>query len=133
MRLLYERDWGRERIVALFNVLDWMLVLPESLEDRLWQDIEAIEGGQDRRYISSVEKIGMRRGMAKGLEKGLEKGRELLLLTQLTHRFGALPEAVAARVEAGSAAEVERWARRILDARTLDEVFAEVFQSKTND
>ena len=58
-------------------------------------------------------------------KEGREEGREQLLLSQLRHRFGALPEDVVKRVEAGSAAEVERWALCVLDARTLDEVFAQ--------
>ena len=44
VRLLYERNWPRQRIVDLFRVLDWMLKLPDSLERQLWQDIENIEG-----------------------------------------------------------------------------------------
>ena len=57
--------------------------------------------------------------------EGREEGRERLLLSLLRHRFGELPEAVVKQVEAGSAADVERWALRVLDARTLEEVFAQ--------
>ena len=60
-----------------------------------------------------------------GRKEGWEEARERLLLSQLRHRFGALPEAVVKRVEAGSAADAERWALRVLDARTLEEVFAQ--------
>lgn len=44
VRLLYERDWTRQRILDFFSVLDWMMRLPKELEQRLWQDIENIEG-----------------------------------------------------------------------------------------
>ena len=60
-----------------------------------------------------------------GREEGREEARERLLLSLLRHRFGELPEAVVKQVEAGSAADVERWALRLLDARTLDAVFAQ--------
>ncbi|MFT4099918.1 MAG: DUF4351 domain-containing protein, partial [Burkholderiaceae bacterium] len=63
---------------------------------------------------------------SEGREQGREEGREQLLLSLLRHRFGDLPDAVVARVEAGSATDVERWALRVLDARTLDAVFAQV-------
>lgn len=136
VRLLYERDWTRERIIGLFGVLDWMLALPDALEDRLWQDIETLEGTRNMRYITSVERSGPRRGFERGLEKGreqgrgegigqgIEQGRSQILLELLAHRFGALDEAIIARVKSGSPADVDRWARRVLDARTLDEVFS---------
>ncbi|MCF8212056.1 MAG: Rpn family recombination-promoting nuclease/putative transposase, partial [Rhodoferax sp.] len=44
VRLLYIHGWERQRILNLFAVLDWMMRLPDSLEDKLWQDIEQIEG-----------------------------------------------------------------------------------------
>ncbi|HRQ48885.1 MAG TPA: hypothetical protein PK725_18165 [Rhodocyclaceae bacterium] len=42
--MLYERDWTHQRILDFFSVLDWMMRLPKELEQRLWQDIENIEG-----------------------------------------------------------------------------------------
>ncbi|MFT3801176.1 MAG: transposase [Burkholderiaceae bacterium] len=121
VRLLYERGWSRLRVVDLFGVLDWMMTLSEADNDRLWQDIEAYEEGRKMRFITSVERIGIR----KGIEQGVDKGRGQILLEQLSHRFGSLPEVVVARVESGSSADVGRWARRVLDARRLDDVFAE--------
>ena len=125
IRLLYERNWPRERIVVLFNVLDWMMSLPDAMNDQVWQDIEAFEGSQGMRYISSVEKIGLRKGFEKGITKGIEKGRGQMLRDQLIHRFGPLPQAVAGRIESGTTADLNRWGRRILEARTLDDVFLE--------
>lgn len=44
VRLLYTHGWDRQRILDLFAVLDWMMRLPDGLEQKLWQDIEQIEG-----------------------------------------------------------------------------------------
>ena len=78
VRLLYERDWTRQRILDFFSVLDWMMRLPKELEQRLWQDIEKIEGERKVKYVTSVERLaierGLQRGMAEGLEKGMQKG-----------------------------------------------------------
>ena len=57
-------------------------------------------------------------------EKGVATGQRELLLSQLVHRFGTLPESVTRRVAAASTAELERWGKRILDAASLDDVFA---------
>jgi hypothetical protein len=47
-----------------------------------------------------------------------------LLLKQLALRFGPLPEATRARVEAGSAEQLDAWAERVLTAATLHDVLA---------
>jgi Putative transposase, YhgA-like len=47
-----------------------------------------------------------------------------LLLQQLEWRFGALPEAVTDRISQAGKPELERWARRILDAASLDDVLS---------
>ncbi len=48
----------------------------------------------------------------------------VLLTRQLTRRFGPLPAEVTARMEDADTETLETWAERLLDARTLDEVFA---------
>ena len=145
VRLLYERDWTRQRILDFFSVLDWMMRLPKELEQRLWQDIENIEGERKVKYVTSVERLaierglqkgmaeGLEKGMEKGLEKGLEKGREegrtqgtaSVLLRLLNRRFGPLSADVTRRLAQSTPEQLEIWAERVLDARTIDEVFAE--------
>lgn len=61
----------------------------------------------------------------KGLEEGKREGRAELLLRQLERRFGSLPADVMSRVRSASIGELEVWAERILDARSLADVFAE--------
>jgi hypothetical protein len=60
-----------------------------------------------------------------GYEEGYREGESSLLLRLLRVRFGELPDAVVARVEAADVAEIERWGERMLDARRLAEVFDE--------
>lgn len=59
------------------------------------------------------------------LERGRAQGRVEVLLRQLGVRFGALEAGVADRVCTGSDEEVARWTERVLDAPSVDEVFAE--------
>ncbi|WP_437707312.1 DUF4351 domain-containing protein [Sorangium sp. So ce448] len=54
--------------------------------------------------------------------EGLKEGERNLLLRLLRARFGELPAAVVARIDAADVAELERWGDRVLAARTLDEV-----------
>ena len=66
VRLLYTHGWDRQRILDLFAVLDWMMRLPDGLEQKLWQDIEQIEGETRMRYVTSVERLATLHGKQDG-------------------------------------------------------------------
>ena len=55
----------------------------------------------------------------------IEQGLRLGLLRLLTCRFGALPETATVRVSQASWQQVWCWYGRVLDAASLDDVFAE--------
>ena len=59
------------------------------------------------------------------LAEGRRQGETEVLLRQLRLRFGALPEDVAARLNAADSETLLRWSERVLSAATLDAVFAE--------
>jgi hypothetical protein len=71
-------------------------------------------------WIDEGRALGLKQGMAKGVVLGEAR----LLTKQLTLRFGPLPAEVTARMEEADTDALETWAGRLLDARTLDEVFA---------
>lgn len=131
VRLLYQHGWDRQRILDLFAVLDWMMRLPDRLEQELWQDIEVIEGEIKMPYVTSIERLaterGMRQGIKQGIEKGIERGERLgeanVLERQLTKRFGPLSAETRARLEAATLEQLDQWAENILDAVKLEEVF----------
>ena len=66
---------------------------------------------------------GRLKGLVEGERKGLVKGKRDTLLKQLAVRFGALPEAVAARVRVADVAQLDRWAEGVLTAPALDALF----------
>ena len=57
-----------------------------------------------------------------GRQKGERTGERKVLLKQLTLRFGKLPDAALARVNAAGVEQLEAWAERVLTALTLAEV-----------
>jgi Putative transposase, YhgA-like/Domain of unknown function (DUF4351) len=67
---------------------------------------------------------GMEQGKAEGMEQGVARGQARLLTRQLTRRFGTLPAEVTARIDEAGTETLDTWGERLLDARTLDEVFA---------
>jgi hypothetical protein len=64
-------------------------------------------------------------GRKEGIKEGIKEGERSLLLRQLHTRFGELPEASVARIEAADMPDLERWGERVLGAQTLAEVLDE--------
>ncbi len=67
---------------------------------------------------------GEQQGREQGLQQGLQQGEASLLIRQLERRFGVLPDGTRDRVLAADIAMIEEWALRVLDAATLEDVFA---------
>jgi len=63
-------------------------------------------------------------GLLEGEQRGRQSGKAALLLRMLEHRFGVLPEWARDRVLAADSDMTEEWGLRVLDAASLDEVFA---------
>ncbi len=70
-------------------------------------------------------KKGHDEGRKKGLDEGLKKGRGEMLLRQLRRKFGEVSANAAERVSAAGIDQLDEWGERVLDAESLDEVFAE--------
>jgi hypothetical protein len=57
--------------------------------------------------------------------EGRAEGKAATLLRQITRRFGAPAAGVVARLHAATGDDLDRWTDRILDATSLDDLFAE--------
>jgi hypothetical protein len=110
-RKLFQRDFNRQRIIDLFNIIDWMMRIPEPLQLQLMRDIGELERSNDMPYISSFQRLGRK------------EGQQDILRCQLEKRFGALPPAIQARLEKAKPEDMKAWAEAVLDAPTLDSVF----------
>ncbi len=124
---LYRRGWGKQQVIDLFKVLDWMMRLPKELETQLWQNLETLEEETHMTYICSVERIGIEKGLEQGLQQGLQQGMQqgqVRVLTRLlTHRFGELPVWVTERLDKAGVDELEAWAEAVLSADSIKTVF----------
>ncbi|MEF8721782.1 MAG: DUF4351 domain-containing protein [Candidatus Accumulibacter delftensis] len=118
-KLLYERKWDKQRIIDLFSVIDWLMRLPTELEKRLMQEVYTLERNVTMPYVTSAERFGIE----KGLLQGRQEGEATLLQSLLARRFGTLPDAVRDRLAGATVEQLESWALKILDAKSLDEVF----------
>jgi len=59
-----------------------------------------------------------------GRQKGEQLGEVRLLKRLLRKKFGELPQAIGARLDAATEQQLEQWADAVLTAETLDDVFA---------
>jgi hypothetical protein len=123
VRLLYRHGWDRQRILDLFAVIDWMMRLPDPLEQALWNEIQTIEGERKMAYVTSVERLAVQRGLQQGEEKGRVEGQAELVARLLTKRFGPLSAETQARLAQATSDQLERWGERLLDADSLEGVF----------
>ena len=73
---LYERGMDPEDVRQLFRFIDWVMELPEPLEELFWEEIDAYQ--QEKRYAVHRHRgtEGMEKGMKKGMEEGMKKGIE---------------------------------------------------------
>jgi len=107
------------------------LVQIDKLDYDQLSDIVQRTTGTGDRLMSIAERLrkeGEARGKAEGKAEGEATGRTQqaveTVLRLLTRRFGEPGESVARRVRGASLVELDRWTERVLDARTLDDVFA---------
>lgn len=116
VRGLYERGYGREQILELFRLIDWLLALPAEQEEDVWRTIVAIEEERRMPYITSVERIGR--------AKGIQDGQRAMLRRVAYARFGELSEALEQRIATADEEALNRLADRITVATAPDDLLS---------
>ncbi|NUQ77942.1 MAG: Rpn family recombination-promoting nuclease/putative transposase [Polyangiaceae bacterium] len=81
--------------------------------------LEQAVGEEGKAEMTSVADKLREEGRLEGERKGLLRGQRNILLKQLRARFGELPEATVARVNAAELGQLDTWAERVLSAQTL--------------
>jgi hypothetical protein len=124
VRLLYHYAYSRDDVVRLFRVSDAMIALPEALAPEFEDAVVKIEEEtQKMAYVTSIERLGIKRGREQGLKEGLNQGGAALLSRLLARKFGPLPAAAQQRIASASSDNLDDWALNLLTAASLDEVF----------
>ena len=115
----YERGMKYETIGAIIRFIDWIMELPEELENEILDAVRTIEEAKKMPHMTSAERLGMK----KGREEGMQQGMQRLVLRQMTARFGAIPEDFRQRIQAMKNAEkLEEIATRLVQVQSLDEL-----------
>jgi hypothetical protein len=77
IKRLYEFGFEREDIINLFSFIDWLMTLPEELQQEFQQQLHEYEEEKRMPYVTSVERSGIKQGKLEGLLKAIELGLEL--------------------------------------------------------
>jgi hypothetical protein len=124
VRRLYEQDYSEEDVRQLFRVIDWMMYLEEEQAIIFQVELEKLEAEKGMQYVTSIERLAMKKGRQEGRQEGIKKGIVSILMRLLTQRFGQVPAWVSERLEAATPEVLESWSGRLLEAGSLEEVFA---------
>ncbi len=65
-RLLYEKGYSRTAVINLYRFIDWVLTLPDALEEIFLEELKAYEKEKNMPYITSAERIGRKKGKQEG-------------------------------------------------------------------
>lgn len=76
LRPLYQRGLAAEEIRQMFKFIDWMMELPEKLAIEFNHELEKIEMENMMPYVTSIERMALKRGIEQGIEQGIERGIE---------------------------------------------------------
>ncbi|MCE2483839.1 MAG: DUF4351 domain-containing protein, partial [Alphaproteobacteria bacterium] len=93
-------------------------------ERRRYRERYPEESNVMRGVVQRARDEGIEQGRVEGIREGRVEGERTVLERQLRRRFGPLSPAAADRLHEASATDLEAWAENLLDARTLDDVFA---------
>ena len=122
IKRLYRLGYGKADVVRLFSFIDWVMSLPEELERGLWTEIRKFEEETKMEYVSSVEKIGIKKGIQQGIQQGNYQGKIALLCRLISKRFKVAPEAIQPMLKGLGKEQIEELAERFLNAENLDEI-----------
>jgi predicted transposase/invertase (TIGR01784 family) len=112
----------RANLMAATAVFAGLVMEPEMIKTILRSDIM-----KESAFYQEILQEGRQEGRQKGLQEGRQEGRQegevALLMRLLVKRFGNVSESIESRLIQASIADLELWGDRILDAKTLTDIF----------
>jgi tetrahydromethanopterin S-methyltransferase subunit G len=102
-----------------------VIALPPELELAYNHTIEKIEEECQMAYISTAERVGMRKGEELGIRKGKVIGESKILVSQLKARFHTIPQKYLDKIKNAHTDMLMIWATKLLFASKIEEIFEE--------
>lgn len=120
MRLLLEHDYDKTTIRNLLTFIDWILTLPQALQEKL--ELELKDQSTENKMV--YESYFERKWKGIGREEGREEGLELAIETVLVSRFDAAPADIMEKIRPLKQDQLRELLTFISVARQLEDVDA---------
>lgn len=95
VRSLFERGYSRTEVVQLFRLIDWMMVLPEELQQEFTQELRLYQEDRPMPFLSRVELHAKQEGKQEGIQEGTLKNAREAVLEVLEARFEVVSPTVS--------------------------------------
>ena len=118
IKRLYRLGYEKQDVIQLFDFIDWVMALPEELEEELWAEVQKIEEERKMEYVSSVERIGIKKGMQQGMQEEALR----LLSRQIARRFQVSSDSVQPIFAGLTIEQIEELGERFIEAENLDQI-----------
>ncbi|TRT51367.1 MAG: hypothetical protein EWV85_15855, partial [Microcystis aeruginosa Ma_QC_C_20070703_M131] len=99
IRGLYEKEFEREQIIKLFEIIDNMMTLSPELQSSLESKIKQFEEERTMPLISNMELRGIEQGKKIGKEIGVLENSRDDIKTVLTVRFGQISSEIEEMID----------------------------------
>ena len=128
VKRLYEKGYSKEDILLLYKFIDWLVSLPEELTEEFHEEIKKYEEVKKMPYITTAERIGMKKGIEIGIQQGLVMEAQEMVLSAIEAKLGYVPEEVAKKVkEVFDREKLKEAHKEIIKASDLEQVFKKYF------
>ena len=114
IKRLYKLGYDKKDVNLLFQFIDWAMSLPKELEEGLWVEIQKLEEEEKMEYVTSVERIGIRKGMQHEAMNFLSR--------LIARRFQVSADSVHPMFAGLTTEQLEELGELFVDAKSLDEI-----------
>lgn len=111
--MLVLKGYSDEHVRKLLKILDWLMRLDPEQGIIFAKEAKSLQEQPEMEpYVNTFELYGR------------HLGAKRILQSQLVRRFGELPAWIADKLATAPEETLVRWSLQLLDAHSLDEVFA---------
>ncbi len=118
---VYQLGLSHETLIQILRFIEWIMILPDALENRLYEEMKQKEGDKAMTYILYAERKGIKEGLKKGIQKGRKEGQaeglRRAIEIMMEARFGKAESALKSKLD------------KINSIKTLEKILIELQNS----